>query len=622
MMAIRARVQRFSKTVGAMIRLAWGVSPLISSVLLLLEVISGIIPLLLAWLTKWLVDEVALVLNQGAIDQGAIDGIPPILLWIVALQASLFIASLILEVLLPFFKAELTRRLQLEADRRILGDLTAIDGLYYFENPRFYNKIQMAARGLTSGPGQLLEQLMGLLRQTITVVSFIGVLIVLSPLLAVIVVLASVPYLYIQLKFGHQRFMMMMRHTPQERLQSYLRNLLLTPDTIKEIQSYQTRTYLLDRYLTTTRTVLDAHRQQDQREVRWRVALHTISGVVSGAALLVVVSQVLRGSITLGDIMLYLAALESVRSALMFIFFSLGRFKESTLFFQEYEAVKELPPTIATPQSPRPLPPLTESIQFVDVSFRYGDDHPWVLRHLDLTLPKGQTVALVGLNGAGKTTLTKLLLRLYDPTDGCILWDGVDIRQFSLDDYRQRIASVFQDFIRYDLSAKENIGLGDVNRIDDLDAIAATAEAVQMHQIIADLPRGYESSLSRYLVEDDDESGTDLSGGQWQKIALARLLFREADVLILDEPTAALDALAEADLFAHIHDLTHQRTRLLISHRFSTTHMADSIAVLDAGRIVEVGTHAQLIAEQGIYARLYQAQAQHYQTPSASGTHS
>ncbi|HYP20531.1 MAG TPA: ABC transporter ATP-binding protein, partial [Chloroflexia bacterium] len=346
------------------------------------------------------------------------------------------------------------------------------------------------------------------------------------------------------------------------------------------------------------------------REVRWQVLLSVLANVISGIAFVAVVLQALEGRLSLGDIALYSGAVVSMQGALGGIISALASANESVLFYSRYADLLALPEPLPLAGSPSPIAALKSGIELRNVSFRYSESHPWVLRNVNLCIPAGQRVALVGLNGAGKTTLVKLLTRLYDPTEGQVLWDDTDIRAFDPGELRRRIGIIFQDFVRYELTVQENIGLGDVTRIGDESSVRRAATQAGVDDVIGNLPRGYKTTLSRWLAE--GESGADLSGGEWQKIALARMFMRQADLLILDEPTAALDAQAEYDLYNSFVELVGQRTCLLITHRFSTVRMADVVAVIEDGRITEYGPHSELLALDKTYARLYRMQAERY----------
>ena len=376
----------------------------------------------------------------------------------------------------------------------------------------------------------------------------------------------------------------------------------------KELRLFGLADHFLSRLLTTYHEIHQAQRRQQLGELRWQTLLTLLTSLIGGGAFVLVVLRAFSGGLSVGDVTLYMGAVGSVQLALTTIVCARANLNESLLFQLHYQQLLAMPQPLAIAANPRPVPPLTCGIELRGVAFRYSEQHHWVLRDINCFIPAGRCLALVGLNGAGKTTLVKLLTRCYDPTEGQILWDGIDIHSFDPQELRRRIGAIFQDFVHYDLTAHDNIALGDVARLDQHDCVRQAAERAGVHETIEDLPQGYETVLSRWLAEEGP--GIDLSGGQWQKIAMARMFMRPADLLVLDEPTAALDAQAEYDLYRHFVDLMSERTSLLISHRLSTVRMADHIVVLADGRISERGTHSELLAVGGAYAWLYQMQAE------------
>lgn len=341
--------------------------------------------------------------------------------------------------------------------------------------------------------------------------------------------------------------------------------------------------------------------------------------LVSTGTFVGVVIQAFTHRLSLGDVTLYSNAVRGMQSALTSIAYAIASLYEHTLFFTTYKQVQMLPQPIPIQNPTRSISRLVHGLEFRQVSFRYSEEHPWVLKNVNLFVPAGQCLAVVGLNGAGKTTLMKLLTRLYDPTEGDILWDGVDIREFDPEVLRDHIGAIFQDFGRYSLTAQQNIGLGAVKYLEDMSRIRQAAERAGIDARLEALPRKYQTMLSREFGKNGE--GVELSGGEWQKVAAARLFMREADLLILDEPTAALDAQAEYEIYDHFSQLVNDRTSLLVSHRFSTVRMADIIAVLENGRFIEYGSHDELIHQAGRYAQLYKLQAEQYLSSNSNDGH-
>ncbi len=562
-------------------------------------------PLASAWLIKSLLDLLAQDRRQDTVAT-----FPQKLLLLLGAQILLAIASQIILPLSTYLKIEIEHSLTLNVQTLVYQKINSLIGLGPFEDPYFHDTIRLAAQGAQRGPSQAVGLLMTLIRSTITLTTFLGVLLSFNPLLVGAVGVAVLPQLYGRLKLGHQRFGLAIGNSPKERRATYYGQVLSGLQFAKEIRLFNLAEYFLEAFRRISLEIWRAQRCQRSRELHWQVAFAIFASVVTGGVSVAVTLQAFLGHLSLGDIVLYISAVASTQSTLGGIIVAIASLNESALFYRHFTGLLALPQPLPLADSARPAPPLSSAIELRDISFRYSDQHPWILHHVNLHIIAGQCVALVGLNGAGKTTLVKLLTRLYDPTEGQILWDGIDIRAFAVADLRARIGAIFQDFVHYDLTAYENIGLGNIARIEDTDWVQQAAHQAGVHHAINALPEGYQTTLSRWLVSDG--LGADLSGGEWQKLALARMFMRTASFLILDEPTAALDAQAEHELYQSFIDLVTGRTSLLISHRFSTVRMADKIAVLEQGAITEYGSHDELMFQAGSYARLYRIQAEQY----------
>lgn len=574
--------------------------------LIVMQTVQGMMPLVSAWIMKDLFDLLAHTIQQRHTAARAF----PFLLVLLAAQAGTFLLSQVLVPLSQYFQNRLYLTLATQIKTRVHQTIAGLVGLAYFEDPAFHDRIQVVTNNAQIGPQQLLSTSITLFESVITLCSFLGVLLAFQPVLALIILLAVLPQLYAQLHFGGQRFRLVLTQTLKERLAAYYSQVLTWIDYAKEVRLFALGSYFLRKYVHTLEETTLAQVRQQQRELHWNTLLAALAAVVSGGMSLYVALQTFFGHLSLGDMALYLSAVSSLQATLLGTVLALTNMPESVRFFHQYMSLLALPQPLPISSTPQPVEPLRVAIEFRNVSFRYSEHQPWILRHVDLSLPARQCLALVGLNGAGKTTLVKLLARFYDPTEGQILWDGVDIRAFKPEDLRLHLAAIFQDFAHYDLSIYENIGLGNVSQIEDRQRIEEAARKAGIHERIERLPFGYESILSRMLAR--PEESVDFSGGEWQKVALARLFVRDADLLVLDEPTAALDAQAEFELYQQFRQCMSDHTCLLITHRLSTVRMADHIAVLEHGRIIEYGTHAELLTHQGTYAKLYGMQAKTY----------
>lgn len=588
-------------TLTSMLRLAWQAHPPSFLGLILLTALQGLIPLATAWITKLIFDLVALAWQESS-PAVLFQNLLPLLF----AQAAVLVFSQIITPAHGFLNVELGRKLTLLTETVIYRKISSFTGIAYFENPQFYDTFRLASQGARIGPLQSLHILTSLLQSAVTLAAFLGTLVAFSPVLAGLVVGAALPQLGLQLKFGRQRFGLAFEVSPDERRAFYESHLLSSADAAKEIRLFRLSNFLIERLLQTYQKIHRAQRRQELHELRWQVPLEGLSASVFSIAFAVAALQAFARRLSLGDLTLFINAVRSLQSALSAAISALADMHVQALFFKNYHQLLAMKEPVQAIRPAYPVAALDYGIELRNVSFRYTPQHPWVLRNFNLFIPAGKSLALVGLNGAGKTTLVKLLTRLYDPVEGEILWDGIDIRAFDPEDLRRRIGVIFQDFIRYAFTAQENIGLGDIEHLEDSTRVCQAAAKAGVDATIQNLPLGYQTLLSRAFGQ--DRAGVDLSGGEWQKVALARMFMRDADFLILDEPTASLDAQAEHELYSRFTELVKRRTCLLISHRFSTVRMAETIAVLEDGKITEIGSHDSLCSLEGAYARLYNMQ--------------
>jgi len=418
---------------------------------------------------------------------------------------------------------------------------------------------------------------------------------------------ATIPSFVVQTRYSKLNFRLLTWRAPESRKMNYLEHLLTVDHSAKEIKLFGLGEPLLQRY----QDYFWKFYREDEHLARRRSLISVFWGLLASAsfygAYAWIVWRTVSGTITIGAMTFYLTLFRQSQGTFQGMFYNAGQLFESGLFLENLFGFLGLTPQMITGQGRTVPRPIAQGIEFRNVSFRYPDREDYALRNVSLTVLPGEKVALVGANGAGKTTLIKLLTRLYDPTEGEILLDGVDLREYDLTDLRECIGVIFQDFVRYQVSARENIGFGQIDQLANEARIISASERGGADEVVAKLPNGYDTVLGRWF-----EKGAELSGGQWQKIALGRAFMRDSEVLVLDEPTAALDAEREYEIFQRFRELTAGRIAFLISHRFSTVRMADRIIVIDGGRVSELGTHHELLELDGTYARLFNMQAEGY----------
>ncbi len=565
--------------------------------------IGALLPASQAWVGKLIVDTVVGSINTQAGAQAGLQAVLPYLViefFLLAIQAGN-------SQLRSLAEHVLHARINLTINTRIIRKALELD-LSHFENAEYYDKLQNARREADWRSLQIVNNGFYLAQNVITLISYGALLLRFSPWLALILFAATIPAFLAQSRFAELTFRVLSWRAPEARKLYYLEHLLTDYDAVKEIKLFGLGEPLLGRYADLFWKFLREDQAIAQKRSLASFGWGLLATLTYYFSYAWIVWNAVGSVITLGDMTLYLGIFRASQNTFEAIFFGLSDLYENGLFMSNLFAFLELKPQMAIAASPLPAPrDIRQGIEFRDVSFKYDGHDEFALRNVSLSIRPGEKIALVGPNGAGKTTLIKLLTRLYDPSDGQILLDGVDLREYDLRDLRQRIGVIFQDFVHYHLAASENVGFGQVEALDDRPRIVGAAEKSGAHPVIAALPQGYETLLGRWWHQ-----GRELSGGEWQKIALARAFMRDCEVIVLDEPTAALDAENEFKVFQQFRELTVDKMAVLISHRFSTVRMADRIFVIEKGGITERGTHAELLALGGTYARLFTLQAESY----------
>ena len=596
---------RLARPAVIALRLSWHAHRRAFAGQLAVTVFSGLAPVASAWLLRDVLD---MLVRQAPAQR-------------LLVAAFLLCTAGGLQTVLPFagqyLSAQADRACQRRTATELFGAVNRLLGLRRLEDPGFHDRLNVARQAGSSAPGQIFSGGVTIIQSALTLTGFVITLAVLAPGIAALVLAAAIPGLCSELDISRRRAAIFSGLSHAQRRQYFYADLLTDYAAAKEIRLFGLGEFFRRRLLGELRAIHRESERVDRRALAVHTALALLGALTAAGGLLWAVFAAAHGKLTVGDVSVFVVALTSASSSLRAIVTSAALTHQSLLMFDSYIGVLAEGPDLARPPGVTPAEPLRHGIELADVWFRYGPDQPWILRGVSLFIPSGQAVAVVGRNGAGKSTLVKLLCRCYDPERGVIRWDGVDLRDIEVSSLRDRISAVFQDFMRYELSAAENIEVGDLSQADSRPALTAAASRAGVHDALTALPKGYDTMLTRTYFDladrDNPETGVLLSGGQWQRLGLARALLRgDRDLLILDEPSSGLDAEAEHQIHARLRWERRDHATILISHRLNAVRDADHIVVLDDGVISEQGSHDALMALAGLYARLFCLQAKGY----------
>jgi ATP-binding cassette subfamily B protein len=597
-----------------LVRLVWQTHRGFTAAMVVLRLVRAFVPVATLWAAKLIIDQVVLITRAP--------GTPLTDLWrVVALELAIVVTGELLARASALVESLLGDLFSNNISVRLMRHAATLD-LQQFEDPDFYDHLERARRQTTARIG-LIAMLLTMGQDLITLATLGAALVVHNPWLLLLLTLAILPSFLGETHFAALSYSLLFRRTPERRELDYLRYVGASDKTAKEVQMFGLAGWLTDRYAALAQRYYEENRRLSIKKGFISALLSLVGTLGYYGAYVTILLRAVSGTITLGTLTFLASAFARSRDLIQRLLLSASDIYEQSLYLKDLFVFFEMRPTIRSKPGALRVPnPIRYGFVFEDVGFRYPGSERWAIRHVDLSIAPGERIALVGENGAGKTTITKLLARLYDPTEGRILLDGVDLRDYDLASLREAIGVIFQDFVRYDMRFDENVGVGEIEGVtgylasvrDAPDngatpppALVDASERSLASSLLPRFARGYRQMLGRRF-----DDGVDLSGGEWQKIALARAYMREAQLLILDEPTAALDARAEYEVFVRFNQLMAGRMAVVISHRFSTVRMADRIVVLGEGRVLEEGTHAELLAREGLYAELFEMQAAGY----------
>ncbi|HJR65873.1 MAG TPA: ABC transporter ATP-binding protein [Gemmatimonadaceae bacterium] len=592
------------------LKLVWQTSPTLATGTLVLRLVRAVLPVLTLYVGKLIIDEVIALASgpeiPATLSAWVASGLLDRLAWLLGAELALAVLFDVLGRVVALLDSLLAEQFSNITSVRLMEHAATLD-LEDFEDSELQDRLDRARRQ-ASGRMTLTSQLFGQAQDVITIISFAAGLAAYAPWLIPLLLIALVPAFVGEAHFNAQSYALTYSRTPEQRELDYVRQTGASVETAKEVKIFALNAFLIDRYRELAERFYQGNRRLAVRRATWGSALTGIGTVGYYVAYAYLVWRTIAGQFTIGDLTFLAGSFRRLRTLLEGLLVGFSQTAGQAMYLDDLFSFFTIEPEIHSPPNARRFPiPIREGFRFEDVGFIYPGAERWAVRHLDFTLKAGEVLALVGENGAGKTTLVKLLARLYDPDEGRILLDGHDLREYDLEDLRANIGVIFQDFVRYHLTAAENIAVGRIEARGDRERIEQAAERSLADEVIRRLPGGYDQVIGKRF-----RTGVELSGGEWQKIAIARAYMRDAQLLILDEPTAALDARAEFEVFQRFKELSAAKTAVLISHRFSSVRMADRILVLAEGEVEAMGTHEELLTQRGRYAELFELQAAGY----------